>query len=146
MKKLRIAVVGDTPGTYVCAIYLFTANIPLTVVRTATDLEYACGYVPGLAGISKEEFLESSYRQAKNMGVAIIDAGSVAISRKDGVFVVETGSSTVEADILVLDRNGYGITQTEHLHVIEAEMECREAIVVAGAGCKIAFAIKAAMG
>lgn len=80
------------------------------------------------------------------MGIKVVDSGSVSISKDDDTFVIETKEGTIEADILVLDRNNYNISATENLYIIEDEMECREAIVVAGAGCKVAFSIKGIMG
>lgn len=146
MSQKRIVLVGDTPGTYVCAIYLHTANIPVTVVRTAVPFEYDCKLVAGLPGITKEQFLENCYQQVNNMGILVIRTEEAEIATNGSEYTITTSSNTWTADILLVDRNVYGLAKSECLFSIEEEVEAGEAILLAGAGCRIAFYIKELVG
>lgn len=147
MEDKKIIIVGDTPGTYVCAIYLFTANIPLTVVRAAQGLEYDCTSVAGLPGATKESFLADCCAQVRHMGIEVLDGEGVEIKKNGGAFTVTNGGRPMDADILIVDRNVGGFSKQENFFVIEDEMHgYKEAIVVAGAGCKTAFRAKELLG
>ncbi|KAI4290829.1 hypothetical protein PAPHI01_0103 [Pancytospora philotis] len=142
MKEARVFLVGDSPGIYVCAIYLFTANIPITVIRQASSLEYGCRYVAGLPRITKAEFDERCMQQAKDMGISVLDGAGCSIACRDGVFFIRNGESEHEADYVVLDQELPDLEGQENVFTIESFVQVREAIDVAGAGCKAAFKLK----
>lgn len=139
MLRKKIVIVGDSPATYVCGIYLYTANIQPVIIRNKMGLEYKCTVTPGL-DLTKEEYDQRCYEQAANMGLDIREGKSVSVTKKDN-FVVSYDGNTIEADILVTDVS-LGLPGSENLYVIESLILEREAIVVAGAGCVVAFEIK----
>lgn len=142
MKKLDIIVVGDSPGTYVCAIYLHTANVPLTVVAKSLGLEYDCQYIAGIPDISSGEFSERCRQQAANMDIRIIEGPDLEIMYNEDHYTVKIAGKVHRADILILDKNPGDVVHSDNLLLIKDKMTCNEAIDVAGAGCKVAFAVK----
>jgi thioredoxin reductase len=139
MQKRRIVIVGDSPATYVCGIYLYTANIQPVIIRNSMGLDYRCTVIPGL-DLTGEEYNQKCYEQAANMGLDIREGRSVSATKGDR-FVVSYDGYTIEADILVTDES-LGLPGSGDLYVIESLILEREAIVVAGAGCVAAFEIK----
>lgn len=135
----KIVIVGDSPATYVCAIYLYTANIQPVIVKTRMGLDYDCNVLPGL-DLTKEEYIQRCCEQAANMGLDIREGKNVSVTREDR-FVVSYDGSIIEADILVTDVS-LGLQESDSLYIIEDLILEREAIVVAGAGCVVAFEIK----
>lgn len=135
----KIVIVGDSPATYVCAIYLYTANIQPVIVKTRMCLDYDCNVLPGL-DLTKEEYIQRCCEQAANMGLDIREGKNVSVTREDR-FVVSYDGSIIEADILVTDVS-LGLKESDSLYIIEDLILEREAIVVAGAGCVVAFEIK----
>lgn len=141
MKEKSIVIIGDSPATYICAIYLFTANIKPVVIRKDLSLEYICTFAPGVEA-DKEEYNRKCYEQAKNMGIDIQDASDIEITKDGDRFKMSVDSKAMESDILVLDRNITGLKLDENLFIVSDLMLEKEAIVVAGTGCMIAFEIK----
>lgn len=135
----KIVIVGDSPATYVCGIYLYTANIQPVIIRSRMGLDYNCTVLPGL-DLTKEEYVQRCCDQAANMGLDVREGKSVSATKKDR-FVVSYDGSTIEADILVTDVS-LGLQESDSLYVIEDLALEKEAIVVAGAGCVVAFEIK----
>lgn len=142
MKKVDIVLVGSSPGIHVCAIYLHTANIPLTVVVHDCGLSYRCGYVAGIPGIDAGEFTKRCRQQVENMEVCVVDGGDLKITREGEQYTVVASGNSYRADILVLDRDVDNLASNRNVLLIENEVYCEEAIDVAGAGCRVAFAIK----
>lgn len=141
MTEKKIVILGDTPATYICAIYLFTANIKHLVVRHNFAMDYKCTFTPGLEA-TKDEYNQKCYEQAKNMGVEIAESNSrCTVARQDGKFLVNYGSSAILADFLVSDVD-LGIGNDKSLFIVQDMLLEKEAIVVAGVGCMIAFKIK----
>lgn len=140
MKEKSIVIIGDSPATYICAIYLFTANIKPLVIRKDLSLDYVCTFAPGVEA-NKEEYNQKCYEQAKNMGIDVMESDKVEVSKDGAKFKISTDSKNVECDILVLDKNT-GLKLDENLFIVNDLMLEKEAIVVAGTGCMIAFEIK----
>ncbi|KAM0680543.1 hypothetical protein GINT2_001231 [Glugoides intestinalis] len=144
MQEKSIIIIGDTPAIYVCAIYLFTANIKPLVIRKDMGLDYVCTYTPGLEA-TKEEYNQKCYEQAKSMGVEILDCKSIKVSKNKAAFTVDDGNKTFNADILVTDCGLDGIScenDSDNIFVVANKLLEKEAIVIAGIGCEIAFKIK----
>lgn len=139
MLERKIVIVGDSPATYVCGIYLYTANIQPIIIRSNMNLDYKCTVLPGL-DLTGEEYNQKCYEQAANMGLDIREGKNVSVTKKEK-FIVSCDGCTVEADILVTDVS-LGLRGSDDLYVIEDLIFEREAIVVAGAGCVAAFEIK----
>lgn len=135
-----IVIVGDSPATYICAIYLFTANIKPLVVRASLPLEYNCTFVPGLE-VGKAEYTSRCCEQAKNMGIEVVEGKECSVKSEDGRYTVTYGTESVTADYLVLDSD-MGQGKAERVFVVDQMVLEREAIEIAGVGCMIAFKIK----
>lgn len=144
MKNLKIAIIGDSPATYVCAIYLFTANIKPVVIRNKMKFDYSCKILPGLEA-NKEEYDQKCYEQAANMGINIIKADTLKVRTNDGQhkYLIEYDNQVIEADIIVTDIS-LGIDASETMYIVEDMVYSKEAIILGGEGCKIAFHIKEA--
>ncbi|ELA41729.1 uncharacterized protein VICG_01233 [Vittaforma corneae ATCC 50505] len=144
MAEKRIVILGDSPATYTCAIYLFTANIRHLVIRHSFALDYKCTFVPGLDA-TRDEYNQKCYEQAKNMGVEIAESNNkCTVTTENGKFLIKYDSNTILADFLVSDVD-LDLGNDKNLFVVENKLPEREAIVVAGVGCMIAFEIKEAV-
>ncbi|KAI5151083.1 hypothetical protein ENBRE01_1889 [Enteropsectra breve] len=141
MPSSRTLIIGDTPGTYICAIYIFTANLPVKIIKKPTVLSYKCTFVPGCPGTTKEKFNNDTFLQAKNMGIEIEENEKPTVEYKNGKYIV----NNEEYEYLVLDTEDAAIEKSKNLFFIEKELIYDEAIEVAGAGCKVAFHIKEAI-
>lgn len=137
-------IIGDSPATYICAIYLFTANISTLVVRHKLPLEYECTFSPGLDA-DKDEYTQRCCEQAKNMGIEVIDGDKCVVKNvrtcDSEKYAVDYDGSVVEADFIVVDSE-MGQGNDKYAFVVDRMVLEREAIVVAGTGCMIAFDIK----
>ena len=138
----QILAVGCSPGIYMCAIYLFTANIAVKVIHSESELEYECGMIAGLEEISKEKFNEDCKAQAKNMGINVVEGKRVEIIEENGIQKIMVDGIKEEYDYLVLDKKINNLKEQENVFCISDLVKYNQAIVVAGAGCKIAFKIK----
>lgn len=135
-----IILIGDSPAIYVCAIYLYTANLFPLIVRTAQNLNYKCTAVPGVDA-TKEEYNEKCYLQAKNMGIQIEDASKVQVKSDNGKYEVYYNEKSRICKFLVSDVS-MNVGSSDCVFVVDDLIYEREAIVVAGTGCMIAFEIK----
>ena len=145
MAKDRVVIIGNTPGVCVCAIYLFTANVPVTVIRTDRQYDLPCSFVAGLPGISYQEFLDRSFEQAVHMKIPVITASEFSveyISQKNS-YAVSVPDEEIEGRFLVVSsREEYAPGSDKGFFSIDDVSEMKEAVVEAGAGCKVAFSIK----
>lgn len=136
-----IVIIGDSPATYICSIYLHTANIKHLVIRSPSDLDYKCTFVPAMDN-TKEEYNQKCYEQVKNMKINIVETQNKCDVTKEGEqFVIKYDNNTVTADYLVSDID-LKIGNFKNLFIVEEKLLEKEAIVVAGVGCMIAFEIK----
>lgn len=140
MQNKRIIIIGDSPATYICGIYLHTANIPVTILRSDMNLDYSCTFVPGVEA-NKKEYNQKCHDQAKHMGIEVVDGEGVKVTQKDDIFTVSFGSKSIEADIIVSDMS-VGLKANDNIFIVDNLILEREAIVIAGTGCMIAFEIK----
>ncbi|KAI5168311.1 hypothetical protein PAEPH01_0024 [Pancytospora epiphaga] len=143
MGERTIVLVGDSPGIYVCAIYLHTSNTPFKLIRKNLSLQYGCQFVPGIPYITASDFNERCKLQAENMGIEVIQAKEVGIEDCGDTFRVNDGFNTYLTEILVLDNNIYSFKPRDNLFVISDSVRVNEAIDVAGSGCKTAFKVRA---
>lgn len=149
MKNFKITIIGNSPGVCVCAIYLKTANIPLSFIRKDMKLKFGCSYVAGLPNTTADQFNENSFLQVKNMDIMYVDSWdieSMTLKNKKIVLKYVTSGTATDSDfttdILVLDKNIYNLEKSENIFIIEEYAQNEECIEIASAGCKIAFAIK----
>lgn len=143
MQDKKIIIIGDSPATYICGIYLHTANISPIIIKKDMNLSYECTFAPGVEA-GKEEYIQKCHDQAKHMGIAILEAEIVTASESNGKFIVKHDDKTIECDILVADMP-LGLKSNDNLFVIDDLLLEKEAIVVAGTGCTVAFEIKEIM-
>jgi thioredoxin reductase len=140
MHDKKIVILGDSPATYTCGIYLFTANLQPVIIKKNMGLDYICTFVPGL-DVDKNEYNKKCHDQASNMGITIYNTEKIDISEVNGKFIVKYDENVIECDILVSDMP-LSLKSNENLFVVENLLLEKEAIVVAGVGCMIAFEIK----
>ncbi len=138
-----IFLVGDSPAIYVCAIYLYTANIKPIVLRRNFSWDYTCNVFPGL-NLSKTEIDSNCYEQARHMGIKIIESAKFNVFKEQNKYVIELDDTTINADILVADSELNNIKPSESLFIVKERLNnsLQESIIIAGEGCKIAFEIK----
>lgn len=142
LMEKKVLIVGCSPGVYMCAIYAYTANIPVMVLHQEGTLEYVCGEIPGCPGISKEEFAKNCKKQAQNMGISVIDVSKVELEMTDEGATVMADGNTYKCAFVVMDTLPPGFSENEFLCSISGKMPSDDAIVVSSTGCKIAFMIK----
>lgn len=140
MEDKKIVILGDSPATYTCGIYLFTANLQPVIIKKNMGLDYICTFVPGL-DVDKNEYNKKCHDQASNMGITIYNTEKIDISEVNGKFILKYDKNVIECDILVSDMP-LSLKSNENLFVVENLLLEKEAIVVAGVGCMIAFEIK----
>jgi thioredoxin reductase len=140
MQDKKIILIGDSPAIYICAIYLHTANISPLIIKKNMNLDYLCSFVPGVEG-GKEEYNQKCYEQAKHMGITISECSTVTVTEFDNKFTVKYDENTIEGDIVVSDTS-LDLKLNDNVFIIDDLLLEREAIVVAGTGCTIAFEIK----
>jgi len=127
-KNVPVVYIGDSPGIYVSAIYMLTANHPPVIIRKDCGLKYQCTCVPGLPGVNKEEYLEKCYLQAKNMGIKIIEGKNVKIRKEGGLFYVGTESEGEEKESVEREKEKESVERekTESEGEEETETERKE--------------------
>lgn len=140
MQDKKIVIIGDSPAAYTCAIYLFTANMSPIIIKKDMNLEYSCTFVPGVDA-EKAEYNQRCLDQAKHMGITIFEAEKISVVEANNKYTVNYDDKSIESDVLVLDMP-LNLKQKENLFIVDSLLLEREAIVVAGVGCMIAFEIK----
>lgn len=133
---------GDSPGAYVCAIYLYTANIPVVVIKAPSSLKYNCQYVAGLPDITNPTFNEGCMKQARHVGIEVVDGAGATVALKDGLYTSDVNGVTYSADYIVTDERNTRFSNANTYFSVEDFIMVPEAIDVAAAGCKVAFEIK----
>lgn len=146
----EVVIIGGSPAVYMCGIYNHTANISPVIVKTdsQSNLDFrGSDMVSGVDAGSPEEFVRLMEEQAKNMGIRVVEAGSVGIEQTDSGFRVRVCNKTYETKSLVIDDKH---VEEEYRRVLDSKgvfytsdrTSHREAVVMAGAGCKTAFDVK----
>ena len=143
MQDKKIVIIGDSPATYICAIYLHTANICPIIIKKDMNLSYLCTFVPGIEA-GKEEYTQKCYEQAKHMGITIFECKTLKVTESNSKYTIKYDDGLIEADIVVAD-SSLDLRTNDNLFIVDDLLLEREAIVVAGTGCTIAFEIKELM-
>lgn len=147
----NVVIVGQSPGAYMCGIYTHTANLMPLIVKGSKgpDLEFSGSEnVAGVAGVrASGEFIDLVERQSRNMGIEVLDEDVLELSRGDGFLEIKTSSGTHRTRALVIDsaaleekyRSSLG---SSGVFYTSDKTPYREAIVIAGGGCKVSFDVK----
>ncbi|KAL6122120.1 hypothetical protein NUSPORA_00859 [Nucleospora cyclopteri] len=141
----KILIVGNSPATTVCSIYLHTANKKHLVIKSDCNLNYKITAVAGIE--NPQNFTKDCFEQIKNMEITVIDKKITKITH-DLFFTVELeGEEKIECEYLVVDKNIFGLSESLKKLIVIRNFYSKsnkeaEGIVVSGAGCKAAFALK----
>ncbi|CAD24938.1 THIOREDOXIN REDUCTASE [Encephalitozoon cuniculi GB-M1] len=145
-----VVIVGQGPGAYMCGIYLHTANMSPLIIKACKEKPdfSGSGNVVGVKGIQRpEEFIDLVERQSRNMGINVVEEEVVEIARREGCLEVKTDASVYKTKSLVIDSKALEtryrpLLEDNGVFYVSDKAPCKEAIVLAGAGCKVSFDVK----
>ncbi|ORE00599.1 hypothetical protein A0H76_2196 [Hepatospora eriocheir] len=145
-----IVLVGNSPATTICAIYLKTANKKVFVIRDDSELGYKTTVLPGYKG-TQSEYNNECFRQAIN----IVGEENYLECKSTEIVVGEkniiVNNRKIDFNLLVVDSHEtYQINDKNIISVVNfmkdheglTDEVYNEAIILASMGCKIAYMIK----
>jgi thioredoxin reductase len=147
----NIVIVGGGPAAYMCAIYSHTANLSPVVINIASEQTYEFGGSNKVAAVldceTPREFSRLVREQSQNMGIRVYDERVIEITRDGVLFSIKTEDSSYTCRALVIDdaemEDRYKAVLGEAgVFYTSKFVPCREAIVIAAAGCKTSFDVK----
>ncbi|KHN70404.1 thioredoxin reductase-like protein [Ordospora colligata] len=147
----NVVIVGQGPASYMCGIYIHTANLsPMIIKDSIQQAQSFIGFdkVAGVDGVgAPDEFTNLLEKQARNMGIDVVNDSITCISRANDVFTVVTSNASYKSKSLVIDsaclekKYRAALGETGVFYTSD-KITHNEAIIMAGAGCKVSFDVK----
>ncbi|KAH9412160.1 hypothetical protein HK407_01g00520 [Ordospora pajunii] len=147
----NVVIIGQGPAAYMCGIYIHTANLsPMIIKDSMQQAPSFLGFdkVAGVDGVStSDEFTNLLEKQARNMSIDIVEDSVICISRTNNAFTVATSNALYESKALVIDsiclEKKYRVSLGDTgVFYTSDKATHNEAIIIAGAGCKVSFDLK----
>ncbi|ADM10919.1 thioredoxin reductase [Encephalitozoon intestinalis ATCC 50506] len=146
-----VIIIGQGPGTYMCGIYIHTANLSPLILKVPGEEEMDFSGAENVVGVKDvqepKEFISLVESQARNMGIEVLEEEVVEILREDDYFAIKTNAGLHKTRSLVIDSRALEgryrpLLGNRGVFYVNDKVPYREAIILAGAGCKISFDVK----